>query len=346
MSNFTGILPTQDNMKPYQSWCSVGTFPWYCTGDGVGSGVVAGDNGSRTSFNECSLGSEEIANFQQKVALYLFLMYVVVLMTIILSMVSIMILIVRRHFLLKRFVRSVYGPRLARSRHGDNNYADRQREGIIQEAERNRKVTNVILVQCIAYVFACLAIQVFPTLNFNVSKAYELYSNNAYTVALMIIFPLQGLFNFIIFISHKMYNLSFVNSEQTTIQRFKEALMTREHPIIVLSNVSLISSQENEEGNDSPAVEEGFDPDLSYDQTRSNNGPGASRSELLSVGTKKDDDAFVVNSTSESNVDSNALSVDDVSRSRKSVLSGGMFSYFTSGSKSGHDDVSKAVSSL
>lgn len=359
-----GVLGRFYNPMPYQSWCSVATFPWYCTGDGVGSGVIAGDNGSRTSFNECSLGVQEIATIQQNVALYVFLMYLLVLISIFLSMISIMILVVRRHFLFKRYMKSVYGPRLKRSRHGgDRTIEDRQREDIIQEAKRNRKVTNVILVQCIAYIFACFAVQIFPILNFNVSKAYELYRNRPYTIAFMIIFPLQGLFNFIIFISHKMYNLSFVHdmSERTLIQRFKEALTTREHPLVVLSNVSLVSSQDKEDGNDSPEMEEGFDPDLSYDPSRSkngrsnngrsNNGPGASHSELLSVGTgtKKEDDVFLVNSTSASNVDSNALSIDDASRSRKSIFSGGgMFSYFTNGSnsKSGHDDVSKAVSSL
>lgn len=273
-----GVIGQFYNPSPYQSWCSVSTFPFWCTGNGVGSGVVAGDSGSLTDFNECSLGSKAVADFQAKVALYLFCLYVLIFTVIILSMLFIMFLVIRRHALLKKYISSVYGSRLdsshgGRRQVGGNKSVRRRRTSIaqkqindlIEEAEKDRKNTNVVLTQCVAYIFACLLVQIFPMLNFNVSKTNELYTNYAYDIALIIIFPLQGFFNFIIFISHKMYSLKQHDGGLTLCQTFTKALTTRDHPIIVLSNVSLVSIREIEEEYDDSPEDHEEEPAMSYD---------------------------------------------------------------------------------
>ena len=184
-----GILGRFYNPMPFQSWCSVATFPYWCTGSGVGSGVVVGNNGSRTEFDECSLVSDDLTAFQSNVAMYLLLTNLMVWVTILGSMFFVVVAVIRAFRLRRIYVNTVYARRIqgTSSRLRSNEEETR----LYQEARKHQDQMKYMLIQSLSYVVASLAVQIFPILNFNLNKSFELYMNNSYSAALMIIFPLQ-----------------------------------------------------------------------------------------------------------------------------------------------------------
>lgn len=81
----------------------------------------------------------------------------------------------------------------------------------IQRTEKTHQNTKVILIQALAYIFSFMLTLLMPFLRGVISKEAD------WVVRLQIILlPLQGLFNALIFISHKVYNYRRVHDEVST----------------------------------------------------------------------------------------------------------------------------------
>ncbi len=257
-----GIVGRFYNPMPYQSWCSVATFPYWCSGDGIGSGIVTGVDGSLTEYNECSIVSSKLRNLQSALAACVFFIYIFIWVVITFSMLSVIITVLRRGRILKRHMNILSSKRIKRKTTQNDTTEEDGRA--TADMEKNHRHTKVILIQSVAYILACLMVQIFPTLNFNLSKKEEFYTNNTYAIILMIFFPLQGFYNFLIFISHKIYTLKVADENVKISEAFRKVLTCAEEPIFIISRISAVSTGNRAEEMNDPSS---FDGVLSYADT-------------------------------------------------------------------------------
>jgi len=113
----------------------------------------------------------------------------------------------------------------------------------LKQVVSKHEATKVIVIQAIAYFMALILSLLFPIIRIvGVEGEWPLYLQ-------LIFMPLQGFFNFIIFIGHKVYNYSRVNEEDSycTILRKFFCDSDIQEPIL-LSRISLV-------GRDSEIVE-------------------------------------------------------------------------------------------
>jgi len=273
-----GIIGRFYNPMPYQSWCSVASFPYWCNSGndsgGYGNGVVTGEYGSLTEYDECQINALTggRGKKQSTFAQYIFYLYVVIYGTITITMTSVIVTVFRQHRILKRHMKMIERKKIRRRASlnvndsgnrnanansnanadgndtigGGENIGERS-GGDGDKITKNHAKTKAIFVQAISYIIACFMVQIFPTLNFNSSKQSTLYNNNTYALFSMIFFPLQGLYNFLIFVSHKVYTLRVADENITLIQALKKVLTHDEEPIVIISRISAVSVRDREE---------------------------------------------------------------------------------------------------
>jgi hypothetical protein len=76
----------------------------------------------------------------------------------------------------------------------------------VDNARAKNKITKVVVMQASAYIMAFVITNLFPFINFVTDE-----SPMATQIMTLVFLPLQGFFNFMIFIGHKVYNYRRVN---------------------------------------------------------------------------------------------------------------------------------------
>jgi hypothetical protein len=116
----------------------------------------------------------------------------------------------------------------------------------IQEFREKHTNTKVVFVQATFYVVAFL-MSVSPSFIRVIAHEYdatEQVLENLFLVSLLFL-PLQGFFNFVIFVSHKVYNYRRVNKIATVRHVIWLLFFTAAHEPYFISRISIIQDQED-----------------------------------------------------------------------------------------------------
>ena len=136
-------------------------------------------------------------------------------------------------------------------------------------AKRSHSNTKIVLVQVMAYSFSYIL-----TLGFSLVK--YAFTDIMWVSRLQLVFlPLQGFFNAIIFISHKVYNYRLANNENMSVRQALQKLFTEsnEDDQVFFSRISMLKFDEKRRIIELQLDDENGDvndfvidqPDMSYD---------------------------------------------------------------------------------
>lgn len=211
------------NPSPFESYCSFGGYPKECTNrDDV----------------QCIRGDPNSSSIQF-IRTYLYCGIFLAFGTIIVSMVLIILTVYRA----ETGATSVSKPK-------SNSMISKENPDLLEEEEEDDDVdqgegfqlvhTRIILRQAIMYIAAFFLIWVFTLISFFMPEVW------AVQIFKCIFQPLQGLFNALIFVYHKVYNIRRSNKDLT----FQEALFVlrtapSQVPEVLLSRIDLVSTQMN-----------------------------------------------------------------------------------------------------
>jgi len=174
---------------------------------------------------------------------YLFLVYAAVLL---IAMIICFGLIIRKVWLIDRIMRVVFLSIKRRSQLHDNDDVDGRdnNEGSASENAKNirrvkesHQVTKVVVVQAMAYFIVFILCLIFPIIN--IASGYDL----VWAQYLQLTFTLlQGFFNFLIFIGHKVYNHKRIYRDNTYCDILKKLFCGSEFQDdpIELTGISLV----------------------------------------------------------------------------------------------------------
>jgi len=177
------------NINPNKNWCGLSMIQ--CT--------VQDESGSQSQYVRGSKEALKISNIYR----------VVVVGSIGVVIVTSLMLTVHRVWIIDEGVSDhenrISNVTLARIRDQTQTESDGRPSGeavgneVLDEVRREKKTTKIITVQALAYTIAYILTLLLPL--------FSLKQDNPLTNAIITaIFPLQGFLNFIIFLSHKVYN--------------------------------------------------------------------------------------------------------------------------------------------
>ena len=211
------------NPSPFESYCSFGGYPKECTNrDDV----------------QCIRGDPNSSSIQF-IRTYLYCGIFLAFGTIIVSMVLIILTVYRA----ETGATSVSKPK-------SNSMISKENPDLLEEEEEDDDVdqgegfqlvhTRIILRQAIMYIAAFFLIWFFTLISYFMPEVW------AVQIFKCIFQPLQGLFNALIFVYHKVYNIRRSNKDLT----FQEALFVlrtapSQVPEVLLSRIDLVSTQMN-----------------------------------------------------------------------------------------------------
>lgn len=142
-----------------------------------------------------------------------------------------------------------------------------------------RRDAKVVLIQALAYLVSYL----ISSTVLSVLVILDLESNKPVILSHLILFPLQGFFNFMIFISHKLYSYSRSNGEYTFCDLIGMLFCQGIDEPVILTSLSLIQ-QDREAAHEMMIAPREPNEDDSYHSSREKD----SRSGLLNfVGSRK-----------------------------------------------------------
>ena len=102
--------------------------------------------------------------------------------------------------------------------------------------------TKVVFLQASAYILAFLV-----TLSMPFVRTLSLEESLWIFESQVILMPLQGLFNLIIFIAHKIYNYRRIHPNETRYYVLRKLFLGQAHDDVLLSRISLVSVNEEED---------------------------------------------------------------------------------------------------
>jgi hypothetical protein len=215
--------PQMGNILPYASWCMPSGYPLNC-GDGDGKDAcIQGFNTTKVLII-----SSTITAFQS--------FFIIV---------GSLTLVIRRV---------------------------RRTEKMLQDISRNETMTNieelmekhintkVVLVQALLYIAAYL-IGVFPPFLRYIAEQYhasEMISQRLLAATLFLL-PLQGFFNFFIFLSYKVYNYRRTNTTESLSQVLRLLFFTSMHEPYFISRISFVWKNEEDAYDDDIAEKQCLD---------------------------------------------------------------------------------------
>jgi len=130
-------------------------------------------------------------------------------------------------------------------------FVDSENINIQQEVERQRR-TKASLLQAVSYVLAFALTLLFPLMrltlyftNFTSTQDEENKSFALFDKLTLVFLPLQGFFNFVIFLCFKVYNHRRVNREKSTCQILKIIFVTSVQDPIIISGISMVKQNES-----------------------------------------------------------------------------------------------------
>jgi len=146
----------------------------------------------------------------------------------------------------------------------------------IKSVETRHQFAKAIYIQALAYVFACLICQgsvLMATVRMRVGF------NDWLKIYHLVFFPLQGFFNLLIFLGHKVYNIRRIDSDISIVKAIGRVFQDRTEPLFIFTQISLVKN-----GNDPvPAFDDGVaddvDDDVDYEVDGSHGNEDASDNE-------------------------------------------------------------------
>jgi hypothetical protein len=229
------------NPSPIEGWCTTTAYPWVC--------------GLRSeSKEECEKRNVNAAlrRYGTYFALFGFFVGFILLIG---SMALIIWSVYRQERLLKAYITNVYGARQTRKQQQDQQQEVEDGAAVVPDESKNlassrsrHRLTKVILYQALAYVLAFLICQsnVFVSLAQNAERTGIYRKSVGSQVYHLVTRPLQGFFNLIVFLGHKVYNLRQVQREMSNCQALWHVLTVREEPKFVFSRISLVANAERD----------------------------------------------------------------------------------------------------
>jgi len=122
----------------------------------------------------------------------------------------------------------------------------------IKSVETRHQFAKAIYIQALAYVCACLICQssiLIATVRTRVGK------NDWLKIYHLISYPLQGFFNLVIFVGHKVYNIRRINPDISIVKAIGRVFQDRNEPLFIFTQMSLV-----QHGNAPvPAFDDGVD---------------------------------------------------------------------------------------
>eukprot|EP00557_Chaetoceros_sp_GSL56_P002141 CAMPEP_0176500154 /NCGR_PEP_ID=MMETSP0200_2-20121128/13362_1 /TAXON_ID=947934 /ORGANISM="Chaetoceros sp., Strain GSL56" /LENGTH=214 /DNA_ID=CAMNT_0017898727 /DNA_START=663 /DNA_END=1307 /DNA_ORIENTATION=+ len=116
--------------------------------------------------------------------------------------------------------------------------------------------TKAVLIQAILYVAAFLICVIPPFIRYFAEQgknASENVSLHLLEVTLFLL-PLQGFFNFVIFISYKVYNYRRMNRGESITQVLRLLFFTSTHEPCFISRISIVRHNEDERVNENAEI--------------------------------------------------------------------------------------------
>ena len=240
------------NPSPWEAWCTSTAIPWQCS--------------FQEDRDECFFNAEKTAI--ARICGFLTLAgFFFGFFCLIGSMVLITISIYRQERLLKMYADKVYKHRNGRSASSgpsENSSEDRN----LASSRSRHHFTKITLYQALAYLSVFLLCQsnVFISmLRSQISSYEDLRFNRWEQIYHLVTRPLQGFFNLLVFVSHKVYNMLKARRDLTILQAARRVLVVREEPAFFISQISLVVREQNNEDNADDIDEIYFDGNDEYE---------------------------------------------------------------------------------
>jgi hypothetical protein len=200
------------NPTPFVPWCSVNMYPWWCTGPG-------GTDGNNNAQN-CLLRGN-----QKGFAILGLFGVRGIGVILILGLIS---------FSLFSVVWSIYSQeKLLLFYYGQLNHHSAAHNSIAEDL----RYTKVIFKQSLLYVVAYVLVNMFPMFSlFGSSIRLQPW----FQVVQLTIRPLQGFFNLIIFLNHKVYNARRRSSNMSIRDALRDVFASKEEPEHIISTLMLV----------------------------------------------------------------------------------------------------------
>jgi hypothetical protein len=214
------------NPNPWDAWCTATGIPWQCSY-------------RENAYDDCFFhGNVSSGPYYFTIGGYLFGF------TCLLgSMILIILSVYRQEMLQKTYMTKVYGRRARTSR-----MPNASTESNNLDSSRSRHhFTKIAAYQALAYLAVFLLCQsnVFISL---FSKASTTLRKNEWTqIHHLVTRPLQGFFNLLVFVCHKIYNLRMNAKELTVSQAFVRVFTVREEPRYLFSQISMVAGIRNDD---------------------------------------------------------------------------------------------------
>jgi len=228
------IVPT-----PYDFTCTGATYPYWC-------------GGGTEQDPECLQLSTTKAT---QIRLALLAAYFLGAFIIFSSMINIAWTVFSKNRKFSQYLETMYSIRM------NNKSEDINRDTASNPMVEQRRVwhaeSKIILLQASSYLAAFLVCQIFPLISLLVRK-----NSSVLQFTHVLLRPLQGFFNFLIFIGIKMYNRRRSNSDISRYEAFLSLFISpdEEHePSLFLSNMNIVM-------NHNPHESETSVPDIRYSE--------------------------------------------------------------------------------
>jgi hypothetical protein len=189
---------------------------------------------------ECIRGNAKI----KKVLIYL--MSVIVLLVFVFIIVS-LVLVVFKVIQTDRVISQI-----------SKLYRNRGRPEMEAVLKRHRN-TKVVIIQAFSYITAFL-VGVLPPVLLSIGaiengREQRDRVSDSYEKLFLILLPLQGFFNFIIFVSHKIYNYRRVHRDVSICQVLKLLFCSSAHEPVFISRISVVKRYHEDEAAPVNAIE-------------------------------------------------------------------------------------------
>ena len=202
--------------SPWDPWCTATLYPWYC-------GLKSVDDKENCMVIQ---GNLTYASFAFKVLFFGFFIGAVALVG---SMIVITWSVYRQERLIKRYIRRVYR---SRSRGSDT-------QNHLASCQSRHHYTKVILCQALAYIFAFLLCQSNIIISL-LSVRLDIERPMGLQFYHLVTRPLQGFFNLVVFVGHKVYNLRQIKNDISISEAIYQVFTVAEEPRFFFTQISLV----------------------------------------------------------------------------------------------------------
>ena len=219
-------------------WCLISVYPVDCD---------YRSNGTAETDVECIRGGGTLFMLVPRIIMVATFM---TLTSIILSLSIVLWRVIKT----ERAITSIYNalPRRTRNHRDNHQVRENVAEDVPNIARRQNHNSKVVLIQAMAYVFSLVFTLTFPTLN----ALKDLYPQSSFAQGVRRMsdtletsfLPLQGVFNFIIFLGHKIYNRrDWANEDESICEIVRQLFAGSVEEPVFISRITLVYQNEEEQ---------------------------------------------------------------------------------------------------